>query len=237
MSLKTKLMEMVDNIVEVYITNISEKYNIDKDKLEDLWKNSTINSDIKIEKKVVDDKVYKEYTENDSDKLAKLKKEDLMVLCKERKLKSGGTKQDLIKRLIVKDDDKKEVKKKVETKKVVEVKDNIIKKVENKQIVNIRRNTFNNFEHQETGFIFNEQTQKVIGKQNANGEIDSLTEDDIDTCNKYKFNYEIPFNLDEKNSDDKEEPKEKSKVEEIPNVEEELVDEIIEEEEEYEYEE
>jgi hypothetical protein len=58
-------------------------------------------------------------------------------------------------------------------------------------IFNIRKNKFENYEHVETGFVFNRETKRVIGKQNLDGTINELTDIDILTCQKYKFQYEV----------------------------------------------
>lgn len=62
----------------------------------------------------------------------------------------------------------------------------------------IEEDEANNFVHKQTGFIFDRQTQKVIGKYDSEGanKIIALNESDIDTCNQYKFDYELPLNLD-----------------------------------------
>jgi hypothetical protein len=43
--------------------------------------------------------------------------------------------------------------------------------------------------------VFNKETKTVIGKQNPNGKLESLTDKDIETCKKYKFLYKLPENL------------------------------------------
>jgi hypothetical protein len=134
-------------------------------------------------------------------------------LCKTHGYKSTGTKDVLISRLLGKTDE--EIKetlaakesstkkpgsdpkkpsskqlKKIETSKVVE------KLTVNVPSIILRKNRFNNYEHAETGFIF-DKNKLVIGKQNDDGTVDNLTEEDIDRCNAYKFKLELPENLDE----------------------------------------
>ena len=62
----------------------------------------------------------------------------------------------------------------------------------------VKRNKYNNYEHPETGLVFDNETKTVIGKQNKNGSVDDLSEDDIDQCNAFKFKFQIPSNLDNK---------------------------------------
>ena len=61
----------------------------------------------------------------------------------------------------------------------------------------VRKNQFGNIEHPETQLIFDEN-KTAIGKQNDDGSIDPLTAEDIEICNKFKFKFEIPDNLDGK---------------------------------------
>ena len=88
-----------------------------------------------------------------------------------------------------------------------------------------------------TGLIFDQASHKVIGKQNKNGTIDQLTDDDIETCNKYKFPYVLPQNLNSnsKNSasveglDDDEEDVEVDVINETEELLDEEEDELLEE--------
>lgn len=215
-TLSVKLIENINNLINVYIDELSEKYNIDKKELADIWygnKNDSVVEKKVVEKKVVEKKVEKKinYTDDDVGKLAKMKKEDLMMLCKEKNVnfKSKSTKQDLINLLIgekggeTKNNDKKETKveKRVEKKEDIPT---VLKKLSNTTpTVAIRRNAFDNFEHPESKLVFDEKTKIVIGKQNDDGTVDELSPDDIDTCNKYKLEYNMPFNLDLKTKDEK----------------------------------
>lgn len=92
------------------------------------------------------------------------------------------------------------------------------------QNITIRRNQFGNHEHAETSFIFDKKTKNVIGKQNKNGTIDVLTKHDIEICNKMKFIFDLPKNLDNKSTFSHE------KVDELDEEFEEDDDEILEEE-------
>lgn len=88
------------------------------------------------------------------------------------------------------------------TKKKTPVKSSILQKIQTqKSGVEIRRNKFGNFEHPQTSLVFNNE-QKVIGKQEDDGTVSELTEDDIETCKKHKLSYEIPSNLDKNKASD-----------------------------------
>lgn len=44
-------------------------------------------------------------------------------------------------------------------------------------------------------FVMNITTQNIIGIENSNGEIETLTKSLIEICHKYKIKYDIPLNL------------------------------------------
>ena len=77
--------------------------------------------------------------------------------------------------------------------------------------------------------MFNNKEKKVYGKQNSDGSIEPLTKDDINLCNKYKFDYFIPDNLNKESKDDNDLDEEEEELEDLE--EDEDVEEIEEEEE------
>ena len=123
-----------------------------------------------------------------------MKKTEIQALCKEKALKCSGTKIQLIDILLGCSIGK--------SKKTAVIKPTPIEtKIANQSsTIAIRRNQYGNHEHPETGLIFDNKTKKVIGKQNDDGSIDGLTVDYIDLCNKYKFNYTLPDDLEQKTS-------------------------------------
>lgn len=56
--------------------------------------------------------------------------------------------------------------------------------------ISIRKNAYGNFEHLETGFVFNKDTQKVFGRQEGD-KIIGLTRSDIEKCKEMKFQFEM----------------------------------------------
>ena len=168
----------------------------------------------------------------DEKKLKKLKKPELKEMCKEKGLKLTGTKSDLIGRLL--NGKPQEAKKKSPKTKKKETVPVVKKLQENLSVMVIRRNAFGNLEHSESSMIFDRKTKKVIGKQNKNGNIDELTVADIDICNKYKFDYNLPENLDLNSGldDVAVEELEEELVEEEEEIVEESEEELVEEEEE-----
>lgn len=64
----------------------------------------------------------------------------------------------------------------------------ILEKLERDKIhIDVLRNEFNNFEHKETGFVFNPFNKKVKGVQLEDGTIRNLTNDEIEICKDYNF--------------------------------------------------
>ena len=175
-----------------------------------------------------------------TESLINLTKQELQERCKKAGVRSSGTKNDLIKYLTENKSQTKinsistkpppfvqqiqqEEKRMEEQKKAVV--NPILKKISATiPLINIRRNKFNNFEDINTGFVFDNLSKKVIGKQSANGTVLELTKEDINICNKYKFQFVLPSNLDKNTK------VEDVKVEELEEDDGEGDDEIVEEE-------
>lgn len=184
MSYTDLLTANIDKAVASYIEKIAIRYSLNKEELHALWKGEDGSSTT-----TTMDEVPKE--------LLKLNRNELVELCKSKNLKSGGTKNDLIQRLVSVEKQSK-TQPLITTTALPAVTPKLVSKVDP---IALHRNKFGNFEHPETGFIFHEKTEKVFGKQNPDGSIASLTVDDINICNKYKFGFDIPANLQQQ--DDK----------------------------------
>ena len=236
MNLTSKLQYEINNIINTYIENISSEFNIDKKKLLFLWNKDSDNVETKVSNNI-ESKTSNNVESKASNDLNKLSKKELSALCKEKNLSYSGTKEILIKRLTSPDEQPLKDKL-VKTKDLKEQPNkNVIDKllIENPRI-SIMRNKYDNLEHNETNFVFDKKTKKVIGKQ-KDGFVEELTEQDIDLCNKYKFQYVLPVNLN-KNTKDVEDVEdvdevvedEEEEVEEVEEVDEEEVEEVDEEE-------
>lgn len=68
----------------------------------------------------------------------------------------------------------------------------IDKIIQNREMFKVQLNRFNNFVHKETGFVFNPTTKKVIGKQQEDGTVLSLSVTDIELCKENLWDFEIP---------------------------------------------
>ena len=196
MSLNGVLQEAIEKVIQTFISNVSTKYNLDNDELNAIWTGNNKQSNTP---KVVS------FSEVDvsPDFLLKCNKAELTALCKQKGCKCSGTKTELISRLLGKEDNKnpEDNKKPKTTSKKITPRE--ISPIEKKLVANIpnilvKRNKYNNYEHPETGLVFDNETKTVIGKQNKNGSVDDLSEDDIDQCNAFKFKFQIPTNLDSK---------------------------------------
>lgn len=117
--------------------------------------------------------------------LQNMKKAELQELCRQRKHNDKGVKQVLIGRLLG-----KEIVSKKKSKKQV-----LQKLVDKQPSLNISRNTHGNYEHAETGLVFDELEQQVIGKQLEDGSVKGLTAEDVQVCEEYNFLYCLPENL------------------------------------------
>ena len=221
MSFSQSLTKGVDTVVEKYISVLASKYDLPKEELFALWSGQEVSNTIPT-------------GDLDPVFLAKAVKTELVTLCKERGLKCKGTKAELIAILQgVKVPDKASSEKKTPPpKKSPPSKKNvpeILKQLKvNIPTVPIRKNKFGNMEDPKTTFVFDRKTKKVIGKQLEDGTIAELTKDDINICNKEKYEYILPSNLDQQS---------KLEDEKVEELDEELDEEDIEEEEELEEEE
>ena len=193
MSFNKIVQNSMDKAITDFIHKIANKYNLNSSELFPEWFGKNI--------EIVESTSSSHNQETEGDKnstsreeLLKMKKTEIQALCKEKALKCSGTKIQLIDILLGCSIGK--------SKKTAVIKPTPIEtKIANQSsTIAIRRNQYGNHEHPETGLIFDNKTKKVIGKQNDDGSIDGLTVDYIDLCNKYKFNYTLPDDLEQKTS-------------------------------------
>ena len=175
------LNQSIGNIIKLYITEVSKTYNLEYSELLKLW---NTNSDSKLDNS---DDLYKRYN--------KSQKMELVNLCKSKNIKHTGTKHVIIKRLIDHENGSQK-----------SLKQNI-----KKAVVEIKRNKWNNYVHTDSDLVFNNTSQKVIGKQNSDGSISELTIDDINICKQLGFKFILPENLDSSKNDDDDDDEEPNK--------------------------
>jgi hypothetical protein len=193
-SLTTATDAATTEIIHSFIQRIALTYDLSPQDLFVIWEgDSELESNIKS---------FVNVQEPTNETLMKANKSDLVDICKKKGLKRSGTKTELVMRILGKEDSNDSPPKSVsvpkKSKKINELfQPNVIKTVIAKiPKIPIHLNQFGNYEHSETSLIFSNKTQKVYGKQSIDGTVDDLNHEDINMCNKYKFEYELPENLD-----------------------------------------
>ena len=206
----------VDEIINKFSFLLSQQYDLSIDEIKDVWYSSNSSKE-ELEKvnESSSSSVVPELLRESADKYSKT---ELVELCKTKNLKYSGTKDELYGRLISSsggnNNNENIIKSTIDTKKKNNnKKKSILPKNEPKIFqfvktkvpeIKISKNAFGHKEHKETGFIFDEN-DKVYGKQNVDGTICFLDENDIDICKQYKFGYIIPTNLEHSSKNNQEE--------------------------------
>ena len=126
------------------------------------------------------------------DELCSLSRPELVDICKQHGILSTGSKELVICRLAKINS----AKYKIEVKKVIpKFQKSVISSVKKyATIINVRRNQWGNYEHLDTGLVFN-QSHLVYSRQRNDGSLVNLTPEDIETCKQYKFYWVLPDNL------------------------------------------
>jgi hypothetical protein len=132
---------------------------------------------------------------------------ELKALCKANKLSTSGKKQDLIDKLVSistgagDNSGNNAINQNPVVSKVGDVETPVPRKKKRSpnrmpnipiSSIQIKKNQFENYEHPETKLVFDKETRQVIGKQQDDGTISELTEEDIQKCDQFKFSYRIP---------------------------------------------
>lgn len=181
------ISKIVDKNIKSFIENVSKKYNIEIVDLTKIWNGDQSKSESSLKVDTLDYSVLLNYDKN-----------QLVALCKIHGHKFSGTKSLLLGRLLGKKDIVIKTASKTAIKTVPKNKPILQKLNTAIPTIVIRRNKFNKYEHAETRFIFDSVRKIVIGTQNSDGSVDLLTEEDVDLCNAFKFQFELPHNLDSK---------------------------------------
>lgn len=195
MSLKENAFSGLNSVIFTFINLISQKYNINSNELKSLWEGEVVASPAVPVAVVASSSPAAKELEN-------LTKTQLIEMCKTKNLKVSGTKNELIARILesesVRQPQPPTVQNNTTTTAVVRSPTIIKKLVDKIPKLEIKRNSDGYYVHEETSFVFDTKTQKVYGKLDKNNKIEELSADDIDICNKYKFSYVLPNNLDKK---------------------------------------
>ena len=118
--------------------------------------------------------------------LSKLKCNELSAMCRQRKLPVSGAKSVLIARLLgeaipVSKSKRAAGLRAVPINKALDV------ALSHRVAIVLDKNAYGNYEHKETGFVFDKESKKVIGKQIGNSLV-NLNMTDLNTCKEYNFN-------------------------------------------------
>jgi hypothetical protein len=196
----------LDTLIYDFCDKLSIKFNLDRQQVREVWstKSHTPSASVQHSPSQSPSRVSDSDTEITREKILSGSKEMLIAMCKKAGVKVTGKKEELMQRLtefLANKNDKK-VEPKVE-KKVEKGDQPVIRSVKERTAeLAIRKNKFGNFEHTQTGLVFNTENKMVYGRQ-VDDKIMDLTVDDIELCKKYKFPYKIPENLNtSKNLDD-----------------------------------
>ena len=202
MSLKESAFSGLNSVIFTYINMISQKYNINKEELRILWEGGETTS-LASSAAVVTPSLSSAAKE-----LEILTKTQLIEMCKGKNLKVSGNKTELIARILETESKTQPVSNPVVQVGIPQQPQVIKKLVEKIPKLEIKRNAagYYVYAHKleghngsvETSFVFDTKTQKVYGKLIGDDKIEELSAEDIDICNKYKFSYIIPNNLDKK---------------------------------------
>ena len=235
--MSSSLFKQIDSSILEFCGFLAEKYELDQQEIFALWKGD---DKAKTETK----KVVKSSTTSESEsstveltleKIMTSSKTVLMAFCKAKGVVQSGRKEDIVERLTALLN-KPQVEESAKAKPVAAKKGSASKTVAASPVLSslseksgsfeIRKNKFGNYEHFDTGLVFNNDTKTVIGHQNVNGKVDSLTDKDIETCKKFIFTFKRPENLSTSNG------LTSVKVDEVDEEDEELDEDDIDEEEE-----
>ena len=201
MSLKESAFSGLNSVIFTYINMISQKYNINKEDLRMLWEGSET-----VQLPSAQPAVITPSLSSAAKELEILTKTQLIEMCKSKNLKVSGNKIELISRIL---DVESKTQPVVQSGISHPQQPQIIKKlVEKIPKLEVKRNAagYYVYAHKleghngsvETSFVFDTKTQKVYGKLIGEDQIEELSAEDIDICNKYKFSYILPNNLDKK---------------------------------------
>jgi hypothetical protein len=127
-------------------------------------------------------------------------KTELQKMCKEKNKSMSGTKIDMAQRvlgIVVQKAVSSSIEEGGSTATAGKKKDAFSVVTPNSNLIlRIAKNKFGHYTHEETSMVFDPITKRVIGVQLPSGSVRSLQRVDIDTCQKYKFQYNLPNMLD-----------------------------------------
>lgn len=183
-----------NGVVEEFISIVSHKYNIKERELLSIWCGKDVKTEV--EKDIQEES--REKINYDSMELSKMTGAELKSICTKHGYKKTGKKLDLIQNILQKNVSKANMRKNQTKKLKKHVNSKIVDSFEKSKVnVKICKNQYGNYEHS-SGLIFkynSDDKAVVVGRQSKDGNIDTLTEEDILFCKSENFDYELPEKL------------------------------------------
>jgi len=198
-SISDKYKSFSDNLATDLFKAVVSRYGIPFDELWELYSNEKSENLQNIKPQ----KVETQEIEVSTTDILSMKVAELKALCKTRGLKVSGKKNDLLERLLGRKVDDKEVKSPVrkspkkKSKSFTTKEKDVVKKVKPPSL-KISKNSNGEYMHEDSKLVFNPDTKKVFAKYIEGEGNQPLTKEDIELCNKFRFAYEMPDNLNVK---------------------------------------
>jgi hypothetical protein len=116
-------------------------------------------------------------------------KGELVSICKDMGLSSSGTKAVLIDRILSKSPNNS-------SRSTVAATPRVLDTFSNRNTILVVKNSYGNYEHQDSGLVFEKDTGKVIGRQ-VGEFVEKLTRDSINYCDIYGLTYDTVMSTDD----------------------------------------
>ena len=202
----TQIQELIDSELTKFFALIQSRYSVPSAELEELWRTNRIQSDETTENEIGSKSNDPDSSEDlDEEKLLSSSLKVLRALCKKHghKKYSKLKKLEMISLLLGKTAPTVQPRpKKAKTKPKEVLVPKVIGQIQ-KQKIEIRRNENGDYMHVPTRLVFDKETKQVIGKYKPGSqEIQTLSIEDIEQCNQYKFAYVTPENITKKNKEE-----------------------------------
>jgi hypothetical protein len=197
----------IQGVIDKYVSELFEKLvivkGLNRTELDNIWSEITGTAPVAVDTAPVAVDTAPVASSIDPSKIMGATVPELKAMCKANKLSTGGKKQDLIDRLVsmvnkgsigASTQDSVADESQVAAPSAPKKKKRSPNRMPNIPIssIQIKKNDHGNYEHPETKLIFDKESKQVIGKQQDDGTISTLTEEDIQQCDQFKFTYKIP---------------------------------------------
>ena len=207
------IRDRINSIIETFIDVVSINHGIDK---ELLMKSLNDSLEIKtVEKKTVKKTVVSAVKKTTVD-YTTLTKKELQEICRSKSVTVGGTKDEIIQRIILNNGANTETPPPTNTPTKKSIKKII--KIAKTELTMSKPNKFGHVINKETGLVFDVKSNMIIGREDGKN-ITPLTKDDINLCNKYKLQYQLPLNLNDEDDEDVEDVEEDEEDVDVEDVE------------------